>query len=169
MPSRFDAAVIATSRVRGESTAATSSSVSSADAGSNSAQRTVAPTAAAATIQGRMFASWSRRVTTTSSPGSHVAASVRAMANVSSVMLRPNTTPRASAPSRSATAARASWTMPSAVRSASVTVPRLASGLRRVRATASATESGTCDPPGPSKCAKPAFRAGKRSRTAATS
>ena len=91
------------------------------------------------------------------------------MAKVSSVMLRPKITPRASTPSRSAIAARAAWTTASAVRSASVTVPRLASGATSVRATASATASGTWDPPGPSKCAKPAFRAGNRSRRAATS
>jgi hypothetical protein len=75
----LDAAVTATSRVRGDSTAATSSSVSSPVAGSNSAQRTRAPTLSAACTHGLMFASWSSRVTTTSEPGLQVAASVRAM------------------------------------------------------------------------------------------
>ena len=67
VPSRFEAAVTATSRVRVDSTASRSSS--SAVSGSKSSQRTVAPAASAASTQGRMFASWSSRVTTTSSPG----------------------------------------------------------------------------------------------------
>ncbi len=116
-----------------------------------------------------MFASWSSRVTTTSSPGSQVAASERARSNVNAVMLRPNTMPPGSAPRRSPIAARAPSTIASAVRSAAVIVPRLASGEVIVAATASATTAGTCEPPGPSKCAYPAFSDGKCSRTAATS
>ena len=69
VPIRFEAPVVATSRVRSESTAATASADSSPVAGSKSTHRTVAPTASAACTQGRMFASWSSRVTTTSSPG----------------------------------------------------------------------------------------------------
>ena len=46
-------------------------------AGSKSAQRTVAPARSAACTHGRMFASWSRRVTTTSSPGDQLRDSVR--------------------------------------------------------------------------------------------
>lgn len=74
---RLEAAVKATSRVRGDSTARMSSAVSSPVAGSKSAQRTVAPACSAAWIQGRMLASWSSRVTTTSSPGDQVLESVR--------------------------------------------------------------------------------------------
>ena len=169
VPSRFDAAVTATSRVRGDSTCATASAGSSAVAGSNSAQRTRAPTASAASTQGLTFASWSSEVTTTSSPGPHVAASVRATSNVIWVMLRPKTTPRGSAPSRSATALRAATTVSSAMRSDAVTRPRLASGATRVRLTASATGAGTWEPPGPSKWAYPAVSAGNWARTAATS
>ena len=77
MPSRFDAAVTATSLVRPDRTVATCSGVSSAVAGSKSAHRTVAPTACAACTHGRMLESWSSRVTTTSSPGPHCLASVR--------------------------------------------------------------------------------------------
>ena len=57
VPIRLDAAVTATSRVRGDSTAATRSAASSPVAGSKSAQRTVAPVAAAACTHGRTFAS----------------------------------------------------------------------------------------------------------------
>ena len=96
--------------------------------GSKSAHRTAAPTASAARTQGRMLASWSSRVTITSSPGPQVAASVRARSKVSAVMLRPKTTPRGSTPSRSAIAARAASTTASAARSAAVTEPRFASG-----------------------------------------
>ena len=100
---------------------------------------------------GRTFASWSSRVTTISSPGSQVLASARARSKVSWVIDRPNTTPPASQPSRSATAARAPTTTSSARRSAAVTAPRFESPAVIVDAIASATWRGTCDPPGPSK------------------
>jgi hypothetical protein len=169
VPIRLDAPVTATSLVRSVTTSATSSAVSSAVAGSNAAHRTVAPAASAAYTQGRMLASWSSRVTTTSSPGPQPAASVRARSKLSWVALRPKTTPRGSAPSRSAIAWRAASTVSSARRSAPVTRPRLAIGAVSVPATARATDSGTCVPPGPSKWAMPAVRAGNCARTAATS
>ena len=84
-------------------------------------------------------------------------------------MLRPNTTPRGCAPSRSAIAARASTTMVSARCSAAVTVPRLATAARIVAATASATGAATWEPPGPSKCAAPSASEGKAARTLETS
>jgi hypothetical protein len=111
----------------------------------------VAPTISAARTQGRMFASWSSRVTMTSSPGAQVVASARATSYVIWVIDRPKTTPPGSAPSRSATAARAPSTASSARCSASVTAPLLLMPETSVRATASATTSGTCEPPGPSK------------------
>jgi len=113
--------------------------------------RTVAPAVRAAITQGRMSASWSRRVTTTSSPGAHRRASARARSMVSWVIDRPTTTPPGAQPSRSAIADRAAWTTASARRSDAVTPPRLEIPLDRVAATASATRAGTCDPPGPSK------------------
>ncbi len=169
VPIRLDAPVTATSLVRSVSTSATSSAVSSPVAGSNPIQRTVAPAASAARTQGRTFASWSSRETTTSSPGPQPVASVRARSNVSWVALRPNTMPPGSAPSRSATAERAASTVSSASRSAAVTRPRLAIEEVSVSATARATGSGTWVPPGPSKCAVPDRRAGNCARTAATS
>jgi hypothetical protein len=169
VPIRFDAPVTATRRVRSVSTSATSSAVSSPVSRSNAAQRTVAPAASAAITHGRMLASWSSRVTTTSSPGPHPADSARATSNVSAVALRPKTTPRGSAPSRSARAARVPCTTSSAVRSAAVTDPRLAIDEVSVSATARATGSGTCVPPGPSKWAVPVRSAGNWARTAATS
>ncbi len=167
VPTRFDAPVTATRRVRSDSTEATSSS--SAVSGSKSSHRTVAPADSAARTHGRTFASWSSRVTTISSPGDQVAASVRAMSNVSAVMLRPNTMPRWSAPSRSAIAARALTTIVSAACSPIVIEPRLARGEVMAAATAPATASGTWEPPGPSKCAIPARSEGNRARRAATS
>ncbi len=68
VPMRFEAPVTATRRVRSESTAVTASVASSPVSGSKSAQRTVAPARSAACTHGRTFASWSSRVTTTSSP-----------------------------------------------------------------------------------------------------
>ena len=153
VPIRFDAAVTATRRVRGDSTAATASAESSPVCGSNSAHRTLAPAACAASTQGRMFASWSSRDTTISSPGAQRVARVRARSNVSAVMLRPNTTPPGSTPSRSPMAARAAPTIRSALRSAAVTVPRLASGVVMAVATAAATGAGVSEPPGESKWA----------------
>ncbi len=98
-----------------------------------------------------MLASWSRRVTTISSPGSQVLARARARSKVSWVIERPNTTPPASQPRRSATAARAPSVTSSARRSEAVTAPRLDSPLVIAVAIASATWRGTWDPPGPSK------------------
>ena len=46
-------------------------SVSSALSGSKSIHRTLAPADSAAMTQGRTLPSWSRRLTTTSSPGTH--------------------------------------------------------------------------------------------------
>ena len=96
--------------------------------------------------------------------------SVRATSKVSWVIERPNTTPPGSAPSRSATAARA----PSDdVLGASLGLgDRAAVGTARRSAspaTASATSRGTWEPPGPSKWATPRPRAGNWARTASTS
>ncbi len=76
---RLEAAVTATRRVRGESWARMWPAVSSPVAGSKSARRTVTPARSAACTHGRMLASWSSRVTTTSSPSDQPAARVRAM------------------------------------------------------------------------------------------
>ena len=57
VPMRLLAAVTATSRVRGDSSDATASTGSSPVAGSKSAHRTTAPTAAAACTHGRTLAS----------------------------------------------------------------------------------------------------------------
>ncbi len=148
-----------------------SMSATSAVAGSKSSQRTVAPTDSAAITQGRMFESWSSRLTTTSSPGPHScdAARVRAMSMVSWVIERPKTTPPGSTPSRSPTAARAPRVTASVRRSVSVSVPRWHRPPVIVSATARATEEGTCEPPGPSKWAIPWARAGNCARTRSTS
>ncbi len=98
-----------------------------------------------------MFPSWSSRVTTTSSPGTHSLASARETSYVACVIDRANTTPPGSHPSRSATALRAATTTSSARRSAAVTNPRLEMPDVIAPATASATCLGTCVPPGPSK------------------
>lgn len=169
VPIRLEAAVTATRRVRSPVTAAMSSAVSSPVAGSKSAHRTVAPAAAAACTQGRMLESWSSRVTTTSSPGAQPFASVREKSYANCVALRPKTTPDGCAPSRSASARRAPVTIASALRSPAVPDPRLDNGFASACATASITGSGVWVPPGPSKGAFPAFRAGNCARTAAMS
>ncbi len=169
VPMRLDPAVRATRRVRSDSTADRASVVSSPSAGSKSTHRTTAAARSAACTHGRTFASWSSRVTTTSSPGAQVLASALETSYVRAVIDRPWTMPRGCAPRRSAIAVRKSTTHDSARRSAAVTVPRLAMAAVRVAVTAAATTSGTCEPPGPSKWAAPCARAGKWARTALTS
>ena len=115
----------ATTLVRSVSAARISSTDSSPVSRSNPTHRTSAPTASAACTHGRMLESWSSRVTTTLSPGTHCLASARDMSYVACVADRANTTPPASHPSRSATAARAPTTTSSARRSDAVTAPRL--------------------------------------------
>ena len=97
VPSRLEAAVTATSRVRSVTTSSRSSRSSSAVAGSSRSQRTVTPVASAAWIHGRTLESWSSSLTTTSSPGCHVLASIRETSYVSWVALRPWTTPSGTA------------------------------------------------------------------------
>ncbi len=142
---------------------------SSPVAGSNSAHLTVTPALSAAITHGRTLASWSSLLTTISSPGSQSLAIAREMSKVSWVMLRPNTTPSGTPPSRSATAARAASTTSSALRSAGVSRPRLESGWVIACRMASPTTSGVCVPPGPSKYAVPPARLGKCARSAWTS
>ena len=60
-----------------------------------------------------MFASWSSRDTTISSPAAQPFARAPEIRYVSAVMLGPNTTPGATPPTRSATALRHSATMAS--------------------------------------------------------
>ena len=146
VPIRLEAAVTATSLVRSERTAATCSTSSSPVSGSKSAQRTVAPARSAAWIQGRTLASWSSRVTTTSSPG-------------------PQPGP-ASAPGPSSAGSSTGRTRPPRVgvdevghrgpavgqrerafRSAGVTVSSLARGAISASYTACATTSGVWVPP----------------------
>ena len=127
------------------------------------------PRASAAWIHGRTLQSWSSCVTTISSPSDQVFASAREKSYVSCVALRPKTTPRGSAPSRSATASRNASTAFSALRSLAIEVPRLDRGPVRVRAIAAPTTAGVCVPPGPSKCAIPDSRDGNSLRSAATS
>ncbi len=78
VPMRLLAAVTATSLVRSDKSPSYWSAGSSPVAGSTSAQRTTAPARPAAWTQGRTLASWSRRETTTSSPGAQLLESVSA-------------------------------------------------------------------------------------------
>ena len=137
--------------------------------GSKSTHRTTAPAAAAASTHGRTLASWSSRVTTTSSPGRQCDDRVRDRSKVRAVMLRPKITSSGSTLSRSAMALRHSTTISSALRAAAVVLPRLDIGRSIASRMASATAVGVCEPPGPSKKAVPASSAGKHPRIASTS
>ena len=93
----------------------------------------------------------------------------RDISKVSAVALRPTTTVPGSTPSRSPSASRQATTMSSALRSARLPRPRLASGWTSASRIASATASGVCVPPGASKCAIRCCRDEKVARRAATS
>ena len=97
VPTAFDARVNATTLVRSESAASNDAGSSVASSSRMSTHRTVAPASSAASTQGLTLASWSSRVTTTSSPGPSVRATEREMANSSVVAFGPKTTSSASA------------------------------------------------------------------------
>ena len=101
--------------------------------GSGSAKRTRAPARSAAISHGRTLASWSRRVQTISSPGLSARPAAAEKAIVSAVMLGPNTTPRSSAPSIRATAARAPSTTSSEARACGNAPPSLAVRPERIQ------------------------------------
>ena len=104
-PRRWTRAVQATSLVRGVIASASEPRSRVTSSSRTSAQRTVAPASRAASTHGRMFASWSRRVTTISSPGPNVRPNERDRWSRIDVAFWPNTTSSASHPSRSAPAA----------------------------------------------------------------
>ncbi len=151
VPTALLAAVTATSRVRRVISSSYCQTGSSQVSMSTSAQRTTAPADFAATSQGRTFASWSSRLTTTSSPTFHVLARARASWYVIVVMFGPRITPPGSPPTRSANARRAASTSASARAEDGNGPCRLDSGTRSVAETARATLSGISVPAGPSR------------------
>ena len=163
VPIRFDAAVTATGRETvGRAPPPTASTASSPVAGSNSAQRTVAPTRSAACTHGRMFESWSRLRHDDLVAGAP-RRSERACGVVCELRRAPfRTRSRSpSTPSRSASAPRNRSTAASTSRSDSVDVPRFDSGPHSVAATASATGRGVCVPPGRGRTTGSGGRCGK--------
>ena len=150
VPTAFDASVNATTLVRSDSAASNDAGSSVASSSRMSTQRTVAPASSAASTHGRTLASWSSRVTTTSSPGPSVRPTEREIANSSVVAFGPKTTSSASAFSRSA-AARWASAITSSVSWLVANAPcALALLRRRYAAIASITGSGTWEPPGAS-------------------
>ena len=148
-------------RARPRSRTAGSASVSR----SGSAQRTVAPARSAAITHGRTFASWSRRVTTTSSPGPSVRPTAAESRIVIAVIDGPKATPAGSASSSRATDARARSTHASVACAAANTPPWLALSPERMNsAIASIAESTICVPAGPSSRTQLPASPGKRSR-----
>jgi hypothetical protein len=137
------AAVTATSRVRSVISPLYCAAGSSPVAGSTSAQRTTAPARSAVCTHGRMFASWSRRETITSSPGCQVLASAPAMRYVRAVMLGPKITPSGSPPVSAATAARQAAVISSARALAGKAPPALPRPVACARLMASITADGT--------------------------
>ena len=99
VPSRLEAPVTATQRVRSSTRSVTAAGSRRPVAGSNGARTCSAPDWSQARRHGVTLASWSSRVPTTRSPGRSVAATARVNASVSVVMLAPKATPPAGAPS----------------------------------------------------------------------
>ena len=165
VPVAFDAAVTATQRVRSESTASIADAGSASVSRSGSAQRTVAPARSAAITHGRTLASWSRRVTTTSSPGPSVRPTAAESRIVIAVIDGPKATPASSAPRSRATEARARSTHASVACAAAKTPPWLALSPERMNAAiASIAVSTICVPAGPSRRTQLPASPGKRSR-----
>ncbi len=94
---------------------------------------------------------------------------MRARVYVSAVALGPSTTPAGSAPSRSATAERASATSSNDRRPGTKAALRLPTAARMASATASITPAAVWVPPAPSKWTKPSVRAGYAARVRAMS
>ena len=84
-------------------------------------------------------------------------------------MFVPNTTSSGEQPRKRPASARARSRISSTRRPVSYGAPRLADASRSARAIASPTSSGTCEPPGASRNAKPPWSEEKRRRTASTS
>ena len=108
VPAPFDAQPNAATRVRSVSSAANASGSTTQTSGSIATWRTVTPRSSAASSHGATLASWSRPVTSTSSPGPSSRKSVREACIVSVVMFAPKTISPAWAPRNSAACARAS-------------------------------------------------------------
>ena len=165
VPTAFDAAVTATQRVRSESTASTAAAGRASVSRSGSAQRTVAPARSVAITQGRTFASWSSRVTTTSSPGDSVRPTAAESRIVIAVIDGPKATLSGSAPNSRPTAARACSTHSSVAYAAANTPPWLAPRPERIQSSIAAIALSTiCVPAGPSRRAQLPAAPGKRSR-----
>lgn len=131
--------------------------------------RTTAPTSWAISSQGETLASWSSRVTTSSSPSRSSRANARESEKLRLVMFCPKTTASASQPRKRPAAARASSTIRPTRWLVGNGPPRLAADSRIAVATASLTASGTWLPPGVSKKAVLPWSALNRERTASTS
>ncbi len=132
VPTAFEASVTATSRVLGESTAPSSSRSRVQSSRRTPTQRTATPRSSASANQGATFASWSRRVTTSSSEGPSTRPMARLTANVMEVMLGPNEiSPGSVAPRKSAAAAWTSSSIASVSRLAAKAPWRLAFDVSR--------------------------------------
>ena len=129
-PTAFDAHGKATTRVRDES-CRSSSARSSRHSSSTSTNRTTRSRSRASSSQGATFASWSSRVTTTSSPAFQSRAAVRESAKLSVVMFAPKPTSSGVAPRKRAAVSWASSTTSSLRRLVSKGPPRFAFDSRR--------------------------------------
>ena len=165
VPTALEAAVTATQRVRGDSTASTAAAGSSRVSRSGSAKRTSTPGAGGGDEPRRDV-----RVVVQARADDLVARLQRPAAAaekrmVSAVIEGPKTTPSAPAPSSRATEARASSTSASVRSAARNAPPWLAEWPERIQAAISSMASSTIwVPAAPSRRAQPSLRPGKRVR-----
>src|SRR5579864_1260021 len=168
VPSAFDDATVATTRTRSSSFRSRSSR-SSRKSSVMSIQSSPKPRSAASSSHGATPPSWSSLETRMRSPSFQSRDAVRESVKSSTVMFVPNTTSSGEQLRKRPASARARSTIASTRRPVSYGAPRLPLASRRASAIARPTSSGTWEPPGASRNAKPPRSDENRSRTAATS
>src|SRR5579862_729686 len=168
VPTAFDDATHATTRTRSSSLRSRSSR-SSRRSSVTSTQSTSKPRSAASSSHGATPPAWSSRETRIRSPSRQSRDAVRESMKSSVVMFVPKITSSGEQLRKRPASARAPFRIASTRRPVSYGAPRLADASRSVRAIASPTSSGTCEPPGASRKANPPCSDEKRRRTASTS
>src|SRR4051812_724329 len=168
VPTAFDDAAHATTRTRSSSFRSRSSR-SSRRSSLTSTQSTSKPRSAASSTHGATPPSWSRRETRMRSPSFQSREAVRESMKSSVVMFVPKTTSSDEQLRKRPASARARFRISATRSPVAYGAPRFALASRSVRAIASPTSSGTCDPPGASRNTKSPCSAEKRALIAWTS
>src|ERR1700758_2251953 len=168
VPTAFDDATQATTFTRSSSLRSRSSR-SRRRSSVTSIHSSSKPLSAASSRHRDTPPSWSRRETRMRSPSFQSRDAVRESMKSSTVMFVPKTTSSGEQLRKRPASPRARSTMASTRRPVSYGAPRFPLASRSASAIAAPTSSGTCEPPGASRNAKPPRRDENRLRTAGTS